>query len=504
MSFGPPITSQIATQLTSGGGSNSSSSASTALPHNIQGTSQSPPTGFSLFSHFQGITPVPQLQPSVMAAVAGGSGGGGAPPAGAPPGLPPPPQTPRAHRAGAWVTQAEAQNYRTDIVNYVNNCEFLITNLGGTPPAGVRPQTPDAQAATAVDWVQWSGELHDHGEEWTMAVMETRAELAAARRGGGGAVPPQAAPAPAAARRKFPTPGKYEGKVGDSAITFLTQCQNYITTEGQTWTQEYTIRWALQLMEGKAGPWAELQLRRMVEELDDQGDPPRELQDWDEFVDHFKTQWYDQGARIANRRRWKEGISQTGSAREYFSLMENLIVKLSYDQNSREVLDIVQEGLKLHIRTHFALTVWRNFRTMKAECIQYDEAYYAQTRTRGDTKKQDKGKGKQTPKKAETSVMGTKRLSDEDWEMCKVKGLCFVCKKIGKDVLGLAKEHPNHPKRENTKEGGAKNYKKDDKKKNTKNKTANVKALDTEHDSDVDKTAASDSDSDDQPEGSKN
>jgi len=454
-----------------------------------------------LFSHFQGITPVPQPQTSTMATAAGGSGGGGAPPAG----VPPPPQTPRAHRAGGFITQAEAMNYRTAIVDYVNNCEFLVNNMGGTPPVDPRPQTPDNTTATAPDWVQWSGDLHNHGEEWTIAVLQTRADVAAARRAAatGGAAPPPAAPAPPQ-RRKFPTPGKFEGKVGDSAITFLTQCGNYITTEGRGWSEEYRIQWTLQLMEGKAGPWAELQLRRMVEELDDQGDPPPELQDFDLFVEHFKTQWYDQGARITNRRKWREGISQTGSAREYFSLMEQLIVKLSYDQNSQEVLDIVQEGLKLHIRTHFALTVWRNFRTMKSECIQYDEAYYAQTRTKGEGRKQDKGKGKSTYKKAETSVMGTKRLSDEDWEMCKVKGFCFICKKIGKDVLGLAKEHPNHPKRENTKEGGAKNYKKDDKKKNTKNKTANVKALDTEHDSDVDKTAASDSDSDDQPEGSKN
>jgi len=490
----------IATQLAGGTGSQSSSSGSTALPHNIQGTSQSPPAGFSLFSQFQGITPVPPLQPNIMAGVAGGlGGGGGAPPAG---GLPPVLQTPRAHRAGGFITQAEATNYRTTIVDYVNNCEFLLTNMGGTTPTTARPQTPDNQLATQAEWVQWAGDMHNHGEEWTIAVLQTRAEVAAARRTAaiGGAAP--AAPA-APQRRKFPIPGKYEGKVGDSAITFLTQCGNYITTEGRGWGEEYRIRWTLQLMEGKAGPWAELQLRRMVEELDDQGDPPPELQDYDLFVEHFKTQWYDQGARIANRRRWKEGISQTGSAREYFSLMEQLIVKLSYDQNSQEVLDIVQEGLKLHIRTHFALTVWRNFRTMKSECIQYDEAYYAQTRTKGEGRKQDKGKGKGTYKKAETSVMGTKRLSDEDWEMCKVKGFCFVCKKIGKDVLGLAKEHPNHPKRENTKEGGTKSYKKDDKKKNTK-KTANVKTLDTEQDSDVDKTAASDSDSDDQPEGSKN
>jgi len=480
MSFGPPITGQIATQLTEGTGSSSSSSGSTILPHNIQATSQSPPVGFSLFPH--------------MAGVPGGSGGGGG--GGAPP---PMVQTPRPTRAGAYITQAEATTYAESVRTYVNNCDFLLSALNAATPQGARPNTPDPATATDVDWVQYSADTENHGNEWTTAVLRARQRViddrAQIR-----AIPAAAPPQPQ--RRKFPVPGKYEGKVGDTAVTFMTQCQNYLRTEGRGWGDEYKIRWMTQLMEGRAGPWAELQLRRMEEELDDQGDPLPELADWDLWVEHFKTQWYDQGDRIASRRKWRDGVSQTGSAREYFALMEGLIVKLSYNQNSREILDIVQEGLKLHIKTHFALTVWNDYRTMKNDCIQYDEAVYAQTRSR-EGKKQDKGKGKSTPKKAETSVMGTGRLSNEDWEMCKVKGFCFICKKTGKDVLGLAKEHPNHPKREKTKEGGAKTNKKEDKR-NTKNKTANVKALNTEHDSDVDKTAASDSDSDDQPEGSKN
>ena len=101
------------------------------------------------------------------------------------------------------------------------------------------------------------------------------------------------------------------------------------------------------------------------------------------------------------------------------------------------------------------------------------------------------------------SGSGSKRLSDEDWELCKVKGLCFVCKKIGKDVLGLAKEHPNHPPKEERKAGGS--TKTVDNKKPPKKKTASVRAteLEQEMDSDVDNGPA-DSDSENQPGGSKN
>ena len=70
------------------------------------------------------------------------------------------------------------------------------------------------------------------------------------------------------------------------------------------------------------------------------------------------------------------------------------------------------------------------------------------------------------------SGSGSKRLSDEDWELCKVKGLCFICKKIGKDVLGLAKEHPNHPPKEGRKAGGS--TKTVDNKKSFKKRSASV------------------------------
>jgi hypothetical protein len=140
---------------------------------------------------------------------------------------------------------------------------------------------------------------------------------------------------------------------------------------------------------------------------------------------------------------------------------------------------------------------------MKTACIAYDEAYFTHNK-RVDFKDM-KGKGKKT-EKAQTAATGSgsvsKRLSDQDWEMCKVKGLCFVCKKFGKDIFGLAKEHPNHTK---GKPEDSKTQKKGDSKKPTK-KTASIKAanVDNEYGSDVDRTEIGDSDSDDQTNDSKN
>ena len=42
-----------------------------------------------------------------------------------------------------------------------------------------------------------------------------------------------------------------------------------------------------------------------------------------------------------------------------------------------------------------------------------------------------------------------RKLTDKEYLYCKVNSLCFKCKKINKQIRVLAKEHPNHPKKEN-------------------------------------------------------
>ena len=410
--------------------------------------------------------------------------------------------TPRPRRAGAVFTEEEARQYENITQEFTNQCAYFLNMLGESLPNTPLPAAPAPEdLADPMTRVNYIYSLQDYAQDFDNAAKAARGrtrENGASRRG---TAPP---PEDSRSRRKFPLPGKYKGGVGDAAITFITQCQNYLKTEGRNWESNYRVRWALQFLEGKAGPWAELQLRRMEEETDDLRDMPVELGNWEEFMKFFKTQWYDSGAIINARKRWKKGFTQTGSAKDYFTIVESLIVRLNYNKDSSEVIDTVFEGLKQHIRTHFALSTWNDFREMKESTIAYDEAYFAQNK-RTDPK-DIKGKGKRF-QKAETAATGsvTKRLSDEDWEMCKIKGLCFVCKKIGRDVLGLAKEHPNHPPKEKGKVVEPKN-KKVDSKKPQKKKTASVRATDLEQDtsSDVDRTEVSDSDSEGHEEKTKN
>jgi len=55
---------------------------------------------------------------------------------------------------------------------------------------------------------------------------------------------------------KTPLPNKFDGKNGDPAFTFLAACNNYRIMKPNVFPNDIVfIRWALQQMEGKAGPW---------------------------------------------------------------------------------------------------------------------------------------------------------------------------------------------------------------------------------------------------------
>ena len=66
-----------------------------------------------------------------------------------------------------------------------------------------------------------------------------------------------AAPQGGQSRRvKAPTPERYLGEKGDSAFGFIAACNNYRDMEPGAFNNEMTlIRWALQLMGGKADAW---------------------------------------------------------------------------------------------------------------------------------------------------------------------------------------------------------------------------------------------------------
>ena len=154
-------------------------------------------------------------------------------------------------------TQAEATGYAATVNEFSNQCNFFISMLGENAPTFTRPPTPDdlQEPGIAMTWISdlygWASRFERRAK-----AVRTQAERAASTRAG--TAPPASGLGP---RRKFPLPGKFEGIVGNQAITFLTQCNNYFATEGTDWRSNYKVRWALQFCEGKAGPWAKLQLR---------------------------------------------------------------------------------------------------------------------------------------------------------------------------------------------------------------------------------------------------
>jgi hypothetical protein len=52
-------------------------------------------------------------------------------------------------------------------------------------------------------------------------------------------------------------PARYKGQRGNSAYTFMAGCENYHAMDPNAFANDQNcIRWALQLMDEKAGPWA--------------------------------------------------------------------------------------------------------------------------------------------------------------------------------------------------------------------------------------------------------
>ena len=90
---------------------------------------------------------------------------------------------------------------------------------------------------------------------------------------------------------------------------------------------------------------------------------------------------------------------------------------------------------------------------MKQQTVRYDEMYYGiMSKTWQEKKKEKDSKRKGSSAAMETEINKTetgRKLTDKEYLYCKVNGLCFKCKKINKQIQGLAKEHPNHPKKEN-------------------------------------------------------
>ena len=253
--------------------------------------------------------------------------------------------------------------------------------------------------------------------------------------------------------------------------------------------EKVLVRWALQQMEDKAGPWAIRQMQRMDTELDEDGDPPEELRDWTRFCESFLTQFDDPGLVEKARVKWKDGINQRGKAVDYFEEIETLLIRLKYPRDQDMTLDQIIAGLKPHIRTHFIRSSWDTLNEMKSQVIPYDSAYWEINKATGaktggskDSKAtsstQERGKSTTPQVKTEVAKAGaTQRrfLPQDEFELCKANRWCFKCKADGKEIVGSVRFHPNHLPQTNTKT----TEKKD---KNTK--IAATKGKETSQDSD--------------------
>ena len=203
--------------------------------------------------------------------------------------------------------------------------------------------------------------------------------------------------------------------------------------------------------------------------MDAQGRPPEELREWKNFEEFFITQFGDPSLVEKARVKWKNGLSQTGKAVDYFEEVESTILCLNYPRDSEMTMDQIIAGLKVHIRTHFIGKSWRTLNEMKAEVIPYDAAYWEinsakisserfKTLTSSGSRSgttQERGKSQTPNVKTEVSkVSGSQRrfLPQEEFDYCKKNRLCFMCKADGLEIVGSAKFHPNHlPQKTDTK-----------------------------------------------------
>src|SRR5258706_15585354 len=196
----------------------------------------------------------------------------------------------------AKPTVAELGAYQVVIEQGVGQINFLLDYLGDDRTQ--RPPRPSAVADDSQPGTIWKA-AHDIGVEFALwenylaqiklekaqnkAMVTQQMLMSVQPQGGGGSF-------------KTPLPNKFNGKKGDPAFTFLAACNNYRTMKLAAFSNNIVfIRWALQQMEDKVGPWKVRQMMRMDEETDDQGNPPQELLDWKEFAEYFLTQFGDPG-----------------------------------------------------------------------------------------------------------------------------------------------------------------------------------------------------------------
>jgi len=183
-------------------------------------------------------------------------------------------------------------------------------------------------------------------------------------------------PASTTHKMKPPLPQPFEGQKGDQALAFIAACSNYkILSLSYLDNDEVMVRWTLQQTRGKANPWAAKQIRRLEEEKDYRGRAPKELRDWEKFVVFFLNTFGDPSLAEKARRQWMRGILQKEGSEQYFNRIEDITQRLSYNRDTKIVLDQVKMGLKPYLRTHFIKREWSTLNEMKQEVVAYEKLH---------------------------------------------------------------------------------------------------------------------------------
>ena len=311
-------------------------------------------------------------------------------------------------------TEAELWEHFTHARTYVNGIAMVLSYIGDDPTKRLEGLTiPEVKGMSIARMWRCAQNIGEEMGEWEKYLSDVkdkknRDKIISLRR----SVSVQ--PDNHKSSLKTPLPTKYDGKKGDNAATFIAACNNYRVMQPQAFYDEKVlVRWALQQMEDRAGPWAIRQMQRMDTELDEDGDPPEELRDWTRFCESFLTQFDDPGLVEKARVKWKDGINQRGKAVDYFEEIETLLIRLKYPRDQDMTLDQIIAGLKPHIRTHFIGSSWDTLNEMKSQIIPYDSAYWeinkatgAKTGSNKDSKatSSTQERGKSTTPQVKTEV----------------------------------------------------------------------------------------------------
>ena len=359
-------------------------------------------------------------------------------------------------------TRNELDDYAAAVAIHVNAVTFLLNFLGSDPLNW--PPVPDTlidrAVITPVQIWRAAQTLGAQVAAYDKHVADVKLETARNDANNIRQASLAATPGASSGGVKIPMLTKFEGKKGDSAFTFIAGCNNYhIMKPGSFTSDEVFIRWALQQMDEKAEQWAVRQMMRMDTELDNQGRCPKELRKWKNFCEYFLTQFGDPRLIEKAQVKWKNGLTQTGKAVNYFEEIESILLQLNYPRDSEMTLDQVIAGLKTHIHTQFIGRQWASLNDMKREIIPYDSAYWEINKATGERTKtnasgskatnttKDRGKSQTPHVKTEIAKAGgTNRhfLPQEEFNYCKKNRLCFMCKANGVEIVGLARFHPNH------------------------------------------------------------